>query len=104
MLSGLIDSLAAFLIIVWKPFTPRILKKLFYQPLDLSVFVEKSNAFMFSDPFYVFFDFFVSWKFIFSCSLNLHVDMPWVIYHSVCGDLSKSSDLKIMSLSFRKLS
>ena len=48
-----IDNLAAFTMIVSKPFILRILRELLYHLLDLNVVAKKSNAFIFLDAFYV---------------------------------------------------
>lgn len=53
LLSCLIDNLAAFTMIVSKPFILRILRELLYHLLDLNVVAKKSNAFIFLDAFYV---------------------------------------------------
>lgn len=91
LLSCLIDNLAAFTIIVLKPFTLRILRESLYHLPVLNVVAKKFNAFMFLDAFYViwfiyFLEIFVS--FLFPCFLNLHVDVLWVIYHLLYWDFS----------------
>lgn len=53
LLSCLIDNLAAFTIIVLKPFTLRILRESLYHLPVLNVVAKKFNAFMFLDAFYV---------------------------------------------------
>lgn len=53
LLSCLIDNLAAFTIIILKPFTLSTLKELLYHLLDLSAVAERSKAVRFLHAVYL---------------------------------------------------